>query len=109
MNVLVLPLCICLPLTHSLSSRTCGSGISVRSAMYGPTGAEVAGAHVVDDRVAPDVVERPLLRHEARGAPDHDAELDLPVEHAGAAGSQDRLARIEDRVRPLREDRRLLR
>jgi len=37
------------------------------------------------------------------------AELDFPVELARAAWSQDRLVRIEDGVRPLREDRRLLR
>src|SRR5262249_62171441 len=70
---------------------------------------EVARAHVVDDRIAPDVVERLLLADEARGLADHDTELDFPVELIRAAWSQDRLARIQDRVRPLREDRRLLR
>src|SRR5262249_42096277 len=41
---------------------------------------EVASADVVDDRVAGDIVQRLLPRHEARGASDDHAELDLPVE-----------------------------
>src|SRR5207245_10324322 len=70
---------------------------------------EGACTHGVDDRVAPDVVERTVSADEARGLSDHDAELDFPVELIRAARPQDRLVRIEDRVRPLREDRRLLR
>jgi len=69
---------------------------------------EVASAHVVDDRVAGDIVQGLFPRHEARGAADDHAELDLPVELLRATGSQDRLARIDDCVRPLGKDRRLL-
>src|SRR3970282_770918 len=66
---------------------------------------EVARAHVVDDRVAPDVVERLLARDDPGGPADHHAELDLPVELRGAARPQDRLARVEDRGWPLRGTR----
>src|SRR5437763_617923 len=66
---------------------------------------EVPRARVVDDRVAPHGVERLLLRNEARRTADDDAQLDLPVELLGAAGAEDGLARVEDRVRPLGEDR----
>ncbi len=65
---------------------------------------EVAGAHVVDDRVTGHVVERALARHEAGGAADDDAELDFPVELLRSARPQDRLAGIEDGGVPLRED-----
>ena len=70
---------------------------------------EVAGAHVVDDRIAEDVVEGPLPGDVARRAPDDDAELDLPVELLAAPRPEDRLARVEDRVAPLREHGRLRR
>src|SRR3989442_918041 len=73
-----------------------------------PDELEVAGAHVVDDRVAPDVVQRLAYPDEPGAAADHHPELDLPVELLRASGPEDRLARIEDRVRPLRKDRRLL-
>src|SRR5438270_911808 len=70
---------------------------------------KIARARVVDDRVAPDVVERGVARHVARRAADHDAELHLPVELAAAARAQDRIARADDRGAPFGEDRRLLR
>src|SRR5207244_10194994 len=69
---------------------------------------EVAGARVVDDRVAVDVVERPLFRHEARRLPDDHAELHLPVEGFLPARAENRLAWIEDGVGPFGEYRRLL-
>src|SRR5437773_2057734 len=69
---------------------------------------DVAGARVVDDRVAVDVVERPLFRYEARRLSDDHAELHLPVERLLATGTEDGLAAIEDGVVPLGEDRRLL-
>src|SRR5437016_2123324 len=69
---------------------------------------EVAGADVVDVRVARDVVERALARHEARGPADDDAELHFPVELLRSARTQNRLARIENGGVPLREDGRLL-
>src|SRR5207253_10612830 len=70
---------------------------------------EVAGADVVDDRIAEDVVEGLLAGDVARRAPDDDAELDLPVELLAAPRPEDGLARVEDRVAPLREHRRLRR
>jgi hypothetical protein len=42
MKFLVLPFCMSVPLTQVLRSSTWGSGISARSAMYGPTGASVS-------------------------------------------------------------------
>src|SRR5688500_989104 len=70
---------------------------------------EIASTDVVDDRVTEDVIERLLAAHEARRLADDDAELDLPVERVRSAGTEDRLAGVQDRIRPLREDRRLLR
>src|SRR3989449_7105398 len=59
-------------------------------------------------RVAPGVVEGLLLGDEARRTADHDAQLDLPVQLLRAARPEDGLAGVQDRVRPLGEDRRLL-
>ena len=50
----------------------------------------VAGADVVDDDIARDVVHRLGLRHAPRRAPDHDAQLDLEVQRAGALRPDDR-------------------
>src|SRR3989442_12051097 len=62
---------------------------------------KIAGTGVVDDRVAPDVVEGRLLRDEAGGPSDDDAQLDLPVQLGRASRSENGLAGIEDRVGPL--------
>ena len=67
---------------------------------------QVARADVVDADVAADVVERVALGDAAAGAADDDAELGLVVD-LGALGRQDdRLARADERVRPLGEQQR---
>ena len=66
----------------------------------------VAGADVVDDHVARDVVERVRARDPVRPRADDDAELDLEVEGVGALRPDDRLAVGDDRVGELREQER---
>ena len=104
-------------LTNVRSPRSCGSAISSRVTIHGPSGAEVskflpgpegvleaalrvrhglavAGGDVVRDRVAEDVVERALDRDVAAGLADDHGELDLVVQLAG----DDRV--VEHRARP---------
>src|SRR6266852_4426395 len=69
---------------------------------------EITGARVVDDGVAENIVEGLVLWDEARGLADDHAQLDLPVEGLLPAGPEDGLARVQDGIVPLREDRRLL-
>ena len=66
----------------------------------------VAGADVVDDHVARDVVERVRARDPSGPRADDDAELDLEVEGVGALRPDDRLAVADDRVGELREQER---
>src|SRR5438105_3921892 len=66
---------------------------------------EIARARIVDDCVAPYVIQRRLLRHEARGTTDHDPQLDLPVELLAPAWAQDRIPGADECVVPLGEGR----
>ena len=70
---------------------------------------EVARADVVRAQVAAHRLERVLLRHGLHPRPDDDAELGLVVALRHDRRDHDRLARPDQRVRPLREQQRLLR
>jgi hypothetical protein len=66
----------------------------------------VARGHVVDDRVAEDVVHRPRARDVAAAAADHDRELALVVDLAAdrRARQAHRVVRADRRTRELGED-----
>ena len=87
------------PLAVALLALAEGGGVAL----------PVAGADVVDDDVARDVVHRRRLRHAARRPADDDAQLHLEVQGVGAGRADDRLAVADDRVGELREQHRPVR
>ncbi len=80
-----------------------------RAGRFGDGRHPVARRHVVDERIAGDIVERVLFGDGMARPADHGAELAFPIDHVGVGRRQtDRGARADDGGDVLREMRRRL-
>ena len=122
---LVLESCIVWPLSRRRMPSLWGSGISSGVTSTGPDGRErveglaghpllaglvelpVASRDVVPDRVAADMLERPLARDVPPAPADHDDQLCLVVDLLADSGQDNRLAVANQGGRVLAEENRL--